>query len=46
MGHMTFLGTMVEGMIKGSAGHKWIMDLHTGKSARFIDSDKIQWIMN
>jgi len=45
MGHLTSIGSILEGMITGSSGHSWIIDLDTGKSTRFVDSDKIQWIM-
>ncbi|MGH4051540.1 MAG: hypothetical protein ACREVX_09325 [Clostridium sp.] len=45
MGHLTSVGSILEGMITGSCGHNWIMDLDTGKSARFVDSNNTQWIM-
>lgn len=44
-GHLTPLGTIIEGFINDSVGHNYIMDLSTGKSTRFKDVSNIQWIM-
>lgn len=44
--HLTPYGVMMEGLLNGSFGHNYIMDLSTGKSTRFIDASNIQWIMN
>ncbi|WP_206154851.1 hypothetical protein [Clostridium muellerianum] len=46
MGHLTPIGTFIEGIIKGNVGKTYIMDMETGKSARFIDCQRIQWVMN
>lgn len=46
MEHLTPIGTLIEGLIKGNVGKTYIMDMETGKSTRFIDCQRIQWIMN
>lgn len=44
--HLTPVGTLIEGFTKGHIGKTYIMDMETGKSTRFIDASKIQWVMN
>jgi hypothetical protein len=46
MEHLTTCGTLLEAFINDSYGHKYIMDLSTGKSTRFIDASNIQWVMS
>lgn len=46
MEHLTPIGTLIEGAISGSCGNTYIMDISTGKSARYIDVYNIQWVMN
>lgn len=46
MGHLTAFGTIIEGAIKGSTGGTYIMNIETGKSTKFKDAYKIQWIMD
>lgn len=44
--HLTPIGTLIEGFTKGNIGKTYIMDIETGKSTRFIDASKIQWVIN
>ncbi|MGE5627590.1 MAG: hypothetical protein ACM3X7_05660 [Solirubrobacterales bacterium] len=44
--HLTAFGVLAEGIITGSCGHNYIMDMNTGKSTRFINAYNIQWVMN
>lgn len=46
MEHLTSFGTLLESFFNDSYGHKYIMDLSTGKSTRFIDASDIQWVMS
>ncbi|WML33621.1 hypothetical protein [Clostridium sp. OS1-26] len=46
MEHLTPIGTLIEGFTKGNIGKTYIMDIETGKSTRFIDASKIQWVIN
>lgn len=45
MDHLTPIGTIVDGLINGTAGNTYIMEIETGKDTKFIDASKIQWIM-
>jgi len=44
MGHLTPLGTMIEGLLTGDVGEKFIMEMATGKSAKYVDAQNIQWV--
>ncbi len=49
-GHLTPIGTMAEGLIKGLFHNSdvldnYVIDLSTGKSNRFINGQRIQWLM-
>lgn len=44
MGHMTFAGTMLEGMLTGDAGRTFVRDLESGRTARFPEASRIQWV--
>lgn len=43
-GHLTSLGTLIEGFTKGNIVKTYILDMETGKSTRFSDVYHIQWI--
>lgn len=44
MGHMTFAGTMLEGMLTGDAGKTFVRNLESGKTARFPEASRLQWV--
>ena len=44
--HLTGLGVYIEALINDSYGHNYIMDLRTGKSARYIDAYEYQWVIS
>jgi len=44
MGHLSPLGTIIDGMLTGHVGKSYIMDLETGKSASYKDIYRITWI--
>lgn len=44
MGHLTPIGTMLDGMLTGHVGRTYIMDLQTGRSTRYPDARDIQWL--
>ncbi len=46
MEHLTSVGVIIDGMIGGFGGNKYIMDLETGKSARYVNAYNIQWVMD
>jgi hypothetical protein len=45
-GHLTMIGTLVEGLISDSPGKTFIMDMETGKSDPYIEASHIQWEMD
>ncbi len=46
MGHMTFVGTILEELVFDTHGKTYIMSLETGKSAPYVDSSSIQWLID
>lgn len=46
MEHLTPFGTLIDGIFTHSVGRTYIMDLSTMKSTRFIDTFKIQWVID
>ena len=44
MEHLTLLGTIFEGAIRDSYGSTYILELSSGKSTRFLNASKIQWL--
>lgn len=42
--HLTPIGTILEGILTNSIGTTYIMDLETGKSTKYIEFSRIQWI--
>lgn len=46
MEHLTPLGTIIDNILTEKFGGNYIYEIETGKSAKYIESLKIQWIMN
>ncbi|HKL11617.1 MAG TPA: hypothetical protein VJ990_09215 [Clostridia bacterium] len=44
MGHLTPIGTILDGILTGDVGEKFIMEMATGKSAKYVDAQNIQWV--